>query len=105
MSTMRPLPMEAGTPPDELLFREDAYAPKPRALDNRVVAPAAPRNFRRENWLSILSIIVLLRDSAIGTGPRFRATPEPKRNLTDRLKRDLQLPVGRVPIFALHHFH
>jgi hypothetical protein len=75
---MRPLPLEAGTPSDELLFREDAYAPKPRALDSRVVAPAAPRNFRRENRLNILFIIVFLRDCAIGAGPRFRAIPNPK---------------------------
>ena len=75
---MRPLPLEAGTPSDALLFREDAYAPKPRALDSRVVAPAAPRNFRRENWLNILFIKVLLRYCAIGTGLRFRAIPSPK---------------------------
>src|SRR5580700_10745105 len=79
MSTMRPLPLEAGTPSDEPLFTEDAYVPKPRALDSRVVAPAAPRNFRRENGLNILSIIVLLRYCAIGTGPPFRAGSSPKK--------------------------
>src|SRR5215467_8829596 len=78
MSTMRPLPLEAGMLSAELLFGEGVYAPKLRALDNRVVAPTAPRNLRRENCFKISLIIVLLRNCAFDTGPRFRAISSPK---------------------------